>query len=130
MRSSTRLEKEGTVSPNGAAPAAAALERAGRQRAGMRFESAAGERSRVVGSLVFATVGALLPAGQRGDRERAGGGHRSGRRYRQRQLGPRLLIEWLSVAKDARRTLRYENMPSQLHQLARLSEVEELLTAE
>ena len=41
--------------------------------------------------------------------------------------GLALLIEWLSVAKGAGRALRYDNMPSQLHQLARLSEVEELL---
>jgi ABC-type transporter Mla MlaB component len=41
--------------------------------------------------------------------------------------GLALLIEWLSVAKGASRTLRFENIPSQLQQLARLSEVEELL---
>ena len=41
--------------------------------------------------------------------------------------GLALLIEWLSVAKNARRTVRYENIPSQLHQLARLSDVDELL---
>jgi ABC-type transporter Mla MlaB component len=35
----------------------------------------------------------------------------------------------MSVAKYARRTLRFENVPSQLYQLARLSEVEELLAA-
>jgi phospholipid transport system transporter-binding protein len=43
--------------------------------------------------------------------------------------GLALLVEWLSVAKSAQRTLRYENIPSQLIQLARLSDVEELLTA-
>jgi ABC-type transporter Mla MlaB component len=37
--------------------------------------------------------------------------------------GLALLIEWLSVAKSARR----ENMPVQLKQLAGLSDVEELL---
>jgi len=41
--------------------------------------------------------------------------------------GLALLIDWLSVAKNAGRTLRFENVPSQLQQLARLSEVEELL---
>ena len=40
-----------------------------------------------------------------------------------------MLIEWLSVAKDARRSLRYENMPAQLRQLAVLSEIEALLIA-
>jgi phospholipid transport system transporter-binding protein len=43
--------------------------------------------------------------------------------------GLALLIEWLSVARGVGRSLRYENMPVQLHQLARLSEVEELLIA-
>jgi len=43
--------------------------------------------------------------------------------------GLALLIEWLSVAKAGSRSLKYENIPAQLHQLARLSEVEELLTS-
>jgi phospholipid transport system transporter-binding protein len=43
--------------------------------------------------------------------------------------GLALLIEWLSIARAERKGLRYENIPVQLHQLARLSEVEELLTA-
>ena len=43
--------------------------------------------------------------------------------------GLALLIEWLSVAKGASRVLRYDNIPTQLQQLARLSEVEELLLA-
>ena len=42
--------------------------------------------------------------------------------------GLALLIEWLSVAKAAGRDLRYQNLPAQLQQLARLSDVEELLT--
>jgi phospholipid transport system transporter-binding protein len=43
--------------------------------------------------------------------------------------GLALLIEWLSIARAERKSLRYENIPVQLHQLARLSDVEELLTA-
>ncbi len=82
-----------------------------------------------MGSLVFTTVSALLPAGSeaihRGqahviDLSGVTAGDSS---------GLALLIEWLSVAKDARRTLRYDNVPSQLQQLARLSEIEELLAA-
>jgi len=93
------------------------------------FEVLADERSRVVGSLDFATVTALLLSGSDAiDRGQAAvidlslvtGSDSS---------GLALLIEWLSVAKAASRTLRYENVPSQLHQLARLSEVEELLVA-
>ena len=43
--------------------------------------------------------------------------------------GLALLIEWLSVAKAAGRALRYENVPSQLDQLARLSELDSLISA-
>jgi phospholipid transport system transporter-binding protein len=43
--------------------------------------------------------------------------------------GLALLIEWLSIARAASKSLRYENIPVQLHQLARLSDVEELLMA-
>jgi len=93
------------------------------------FEVLPDECARVVGALGFATVSALLPVGsdaiKRGqaaviDLSGVAGSDSS---------GLALLIEWLSVAKSAERALRYENLPSQLQQLARLSEVEELLTA-
>jgi phospholipid transport system transporter-binding protein len=93
------------------------------------FETLDAERSRVVGSLTFATVTKLLPqgaaaidAGHAAVIDLAGvtGSDSS---------GLALLIEWLSVAKEARRSLRYDSMPAQLHQLARLSEVDELLIA-
>ena len=82
---------------------------------------------RVVGSLCFSTVNALLPGGS--DLIRGGqaavidltGVTDSD------SAGLALLIEWLSVAHEAGRALRYDNVPSQLHQLARLSEVEELI---
>jgi phospholipid transport system transporter-binding protein len=41
--------------------------------------------------------------------------------------GLALLIEWLSVAKAAAHPLHYQHVPPQLQQLARLSEVEDLL---
>ena len=93
------------------------------------FELLEGGRSRVVGMLDFATVTQLLPAGSAAidsgrthviDLGGVTGGDSS---------GLALLIEWLSVAKAAAHPLAYENMPGQLHQLARLSDVEELLTA-
>jgi phospholipid transport system transporter-binding protein len=91
------------------------------------FEVLDGGRARVVGSLHFTTVSALLAAGVaaiEGGRadviDLAGVTASDG-------AGLALLIEWLSVCKAAGRSLRFENIPSQLQQLARLSEVEELL---
>jgi phospholipid transport system transporter-binding protein len=93
------------------------------------FESMEGERSRVVGSLEFATVARLLPLGTAAIE----GGHAAvidlAGVTDSDSSGLALLIEWLSVAKEARRSLRYENMPAQLHQLADLSEVEGLFVA-
>jgi phospholipid transport system transporter-binding protein len=91
------------------------------------FEVLEGDRSRVNGSLHFTTVSALLPAGVDAiDGGRAAVIDLAGVAASD-SSGLALLIEWLSVAKGAGRTLRYENIPSQLQQLARLSEVEELL---
>ncbi len=93
------------------------------------FEVSADERSRVLGSLVFTTVSALLPVGSQAiHRGQAAVIDLSGVTASD-SSGLALLIEWLSVAQDARRALRYDNVPSQLQQLARLSEIEELLAA-
>jgi phospholipid transport system transporter-binding protein len=97
----------------------------GRQDAS--FELLEGGGARVVGSLHFNTVSALLAAGVaaikggRADVIDLAGVTSSD------SAGLALLIEWLSVAKSTGRALRFENIPSQLQQLARLSEVEELL---
>jgi phospholipid transport system transporter-binding protein len=99
----------------------------GRQDAS--FEVLEGDRARAVGSLHFTTVSALLEAGAgaiEGGRAAVidlGGVKASD------SSGLALLIEWLSIAKAGNRSLRYENIPAQLHQLARLSDVDELLTA-
>jgi phospholipid transport system transporter-binding protein len=92
------------------------------------FEVLEGGRARALGSLVFTTVAGLLPpgaaaieAGQAGIIDLAGVKLSD-------SSGLALLIEWLSVATAAGRTLRYENMPTQLLQLARLSDVEELIS--
>jgi phospholipid transport system transporter-binding protein len=93
------------------------------------FETLEGERSRVVGSLEFATVAKLLPVGTNAIEN----GHAAvidlAGVTDSDSSGLALLIEWLSVAKASRRSLRYENMPAQLHQLAGLSEVEDLFTS-
>ena len=91
------------------------------------FEVLEGDRSRVSGSLHFTTVSALLPLGVDAiDSGKAAVIDLAGVTGSD-SSGLALLIEWLSVAKAAGRALRYDNIPSQLHQLARLSEVEELL---
>jgi phospholipid transport system transporter-binding protein len=86
-----------------------------------------GGRACVQGLLSFTTVTALLAAGTQAieagqvsfvDLSRVTAGD---------SAGLALLIEWLSVARAAGRELRYENVPSQLMQLARLSEIEDLL---
>jgi phospholipid transport system transporter-binding protein len=98
---------------------------AGQQHAS--FEVLDGDRSRVIGSLHFTTVSALLPVGV----EAIVGGRATvidlAGVTSSDSSGLALLIEWLSVAKGASQTLRFDNIPSQLQQLARLSEVEELL---
>jgi phospholipid transport system transporter-binding protein len=93
------------------------------------FELQDGERARVNGALHFTTVTALLRLGS----EAIVGGHAavidlSGVKDSD-SSGLALLIEWLSIARAEGKSLRYENIPTQLHQLARLSDVEELLTA-
>lgn len=93
------------------------------------FVPEGGERARVNGVMHFTTVTALLRSGS----EAIANGHTSvidlaGVKDSD-SSGLALLIEWLSIARAERKNLRYENIPVQLHQLARLSDVEELLTA-
>ncbi len=91
------------------------------------FEVLAGERALVEGSLDFGTVAHLLPQGSAAiDAGRAAVIDLHGVTASD-SSGLALLIEWMSVAKRAGRTLVFENMPAQLQQLARLSEVEELV---
>jgi phospholipid transport system transporter-binding protein len=91
------------------------------------FEVLDGGRARVTGALHFTTVSALLTAGVAAiNGSRAAVIDLAGVTASD-SAGLALLIEWLRVAKSAGRTLRFEHIPSQLQQLARLSEVEELL---
>jgi phospholipid transport system transporter-binding protein len=93
------------------------------------FEPLEGERSRVNGVLHFTTVTALLRSGSEAIAAgRAAVIDLSGVKDSD-SSGLALLIEWLSIARAEHKNLRYENIPAQLHQLARLSDVEELLTA-
>ena len=88
-----------------------------------------GERAKVNGVLHFTTVTDLLKSGSEAIADgRAAVIDLSGVKDSD-SSGLALLIEWLSIARAATKSLRYENIPTQLHQLARLSDVEELLTA-
>lgn len=93
------------------------------------FEPQEGGRSRVNGMLHFTTVTALLRTGSEAiANDRAAIIDLSGVKESD-SSGLALLIEWLSIARAEHKNLRYENIPAQLYQLARLSDVEELLTA-
>jgi phospholipid transport system transporter-binding protein len=91
------------------------------------FEVLEGDRSRVIGVLHFTTVSSLLPEGVAAIEGGRAAVIDLANVTSSDSSGLALLIEWLSVAKGAGRSLRFENIPSQLQQLARLSEVEELL---
>jgi len=92
------------------------------------FETLEGERSRVLGSLEFATVAKLLPVGTAAIEGGQAAVIDLADVTESDSSGLALLIEWLSVAKESQRSLHYENMPAQLQQLAGLSEVEGLFT--
>ena len=91
------------------------------------FEVQDGDRSRVVGSLHFSTVSALLQAGAQAVTAGRAAVIDLSTVAESDSSGLALLIEWLSLAKASQHTLRYENIPSQMRQLANLSDVEELL---
>ena len=84
-------------------------------------------RATLSGSLNFDTVGALLGEGS----ALIGSGQASvidlSGVTASDSAGLALMIEWLSVAREAGKPLHFEHIPLQLQQLARLSEVENLL---
>jgi phospholipid transport system transporter-binding protein len=92
------------------------------------FESLGGERSRVAGTLGFTTVTPLLPLGATAIEQGQAAVIDLSAVTGSDSSGLALLIEWLSVARGAGRTLRYENIPTQVHQLALLSDVDALLS--
>ena len=93
------------------------------------FEVLQEGRARVAGALEFGTVTALLPSGSDAiEQGRAATIDLSGVTSSD-SAGLALLIEWLSVAQAAGRSLKFENIPLQLHQLGALSDVDELIGA-
>jgi phospholipid transport system transporter-binding protein len=93
------------------------------------FEMQEGERSRVSGVLHFTTVTPLLGQGESAIQGGRAAVIDLSSVSESDSAGLALLIEWLSVAKQAKRALRYENIPEQIQELARLSDVEPLLLA-
>ena len=81
----------------------------------------------VTGVLNFDTVGALLEPGSAAIRSGKAATIDLAGLTASDSAGLALLIEWLSVAKEAGKVLHLEHIPAQLQQLARLSEVEDLL---
>jgi phospholipid transport system transporter-binding protein len=84
-------------------------------------------RVRITGSLGFTTVSALLATGTDAILTGRAAVIDLGAVTASDSSGLALLIEWLSIAKQAGQPLKYENIPRQLVQLARLSEVDALI---
>jgi phospholipid transport system transporter-binding protein len=93
------------------------------------FEILSDGRARVGGALDFGTVTALLPSGTEAiEQGRVSAIDLAGVTASD-SAGLALLIEWLSVAQAAGHPLHYEHIPSQLHQLGSLSDVDDLIDA-
>jgi phospholipid transport system transporter-binding protein len=93
------------------------------------FSSKALNRFAIDGAIDIDSAGALLAAGEMAVRDGSIDqiGIDLAGVVASDSAGLALLIELISVARSANRGLVYENMPPQVRQLARLSEVEELL---
>ena len=95
------------------------------QESGFRVTGAgAGSLS---GALNFANAGRLLSAGSASINAREVSVIDLAGVTGADSAGLALLIEWLSVAQAAGQSLRYDNVPAQLLQLARLCDVEALI---
>jgi phospholipid transport system transporter-binding protein len=95
--------------------------------AAANFEAQEGARARVKGPLHFSTVTALLGAGREAIQSGCADLIDLSGVTESDSSGLALLVEWLAVAKQAKRNLRYDNIPKQIQELAHLSDVEELL---
>jgi len=94
-----------------------------------RFEALGAGRFRVSGVLNAGTVTGLLKE----SRERFAGGTRLeidlSAVAESDSAGLALLLEWLRMARHASQQIHFVNMPAQISALARISEVDDLLTA-
>jgi phospholipid transport system transporter-binding protein len=100
---------------------------AANRAASAQFEVLSDQRAAVSGALVFSTVGDLLPRGSAAIGAGTAASIDLSAVGASDSAGLALLIEWLSVAHAESKTLRYLNVPAQLHQLAALSDVDTLL---
>ncbi len=92
-----------------------------------RLEGAGGGRFRISGVLDATTAGEMLKQSREPfasvaalDIDLAGVSEAD-------SAGLALLIEWVRLAKQAGRSIRFENVPDQIAALARISEVDDLL---
>ena len=91
------------------------------------FEAAGDGTARLRGEITFRSVGPLLLAGGEAiEAGRADAIDLAGVTAAD-SAGLALLIEWLSLARRAGRTLSYRNVPAQIRQLAGLSDVQNLV---
>jgi len=98
--------------------------------AGLRLTAAGSGRLALEGALTFATARAARDLGMRTLAAGAGGALEidcAGVTAAD-SAGLAVLLDWLRIAKSAGRPLRYTNLPAGLLALARISEVEGLLT--
>ena len=95
-----------------------------------RFEVGDAGCAALSGSLSFATVADLLPRGVESINAKRVASIDLAAVSGADSAGLALLVEWLSVAKAAGQALRYGNIPSQLLQLAKLSDVDLLLSGQ
>ena len=94
-----------------------------------RIEVLGAGRFRIAGVLNAVTVVGLLKQSH----ERFAGGPRIeldlGAVTESDSAGLALLLEWLRLARDANQQIHYVNVPAQISALARISEVDDLLSA-
>ena len=94
------------------------------------FEVGDGGRAVLSGPLSFATTSDLLPRGVESINARRVASIDLSAVSGADSAGLALLVEWLSVAKATGQALHYDNIPSQLLQLAKLSDVDGLLSGD
>lgn len=97
------------------------------QRSSARLEALGAGRFRVSGVLDAGTVTSILRASDAAFRETSDVVVDFSSVTESDSAGLALLIEWLRLARQANRRIRFEDVPEQIMALARISEVDDLL---